>query len=87
MFGKKNKLEKIIADQLTVLVQSLDDERTYKGVKFSFNESISNYSYAIPEDGDQINNYWADIELDEKGRMKTLVISMQFDYDELPKLG
>ena len=77
---RKNKLEQIIADELTDLIQALDNERTYKNVKFSFDESMGYYSNDIPEDGEQVNNYGVDIELDEKGRMKTLVINMQFDY-------
>jgi hypothetical protein len=79
----KNKLEQIIVDKVTDLVQALDNERSYKAVKLSFDNSISNFSLDIPEDGDQVNNYWVDIELNEAGRMKTLVISMQFDYDEI----
>jgi predicted aldo/keto reductase-like oxidoreductase len=78
---RKNKLEQIIADELTDFIQSLDNERRYKNVKFSFSESMGYYNNDIPEDGEQVNNYSADIELDEKGRMKTLIINMKFDYN------
>ena len=61
----------------------IDTNRTFINEKLIFNESIGGFDKDIPEDGDQVNNFYVEIEMNEVGRLKKIEIVMGFDYDEI----
>ena len=80
---KKRDLEAFIFEKVTELVNGIDTNRTFINEKLIFNESIGGFDKDIPEDGDQVNNFYVEIEMNEVGRLKKIEIVMGFDYDEI----
>ncbi len=81
--NRKKDLEDFILEKITELVEGTDSNRTFVNQTLVFDESIGMYADDIPEDGEQINNVTVEIEMNEAGRLKRMVIDMGFDYDEI----
>jgi len=81
----KKDLESFISEKITEMVEGIDSNRNFKNEKIYFDNSISGFDKAIPEDGDQVNNFSVEIQINENGRLKSLVIEMGFDYDKIMK--
>ena len=81
--NKKRDLEAFIFEKLTELVNGIDTNRTFINEKLIFTESIGGFDKNIPEDGDQVNNFSVEIEMNEVGRVKRVIIDMNFDYEEI----
>ena len=66
-------------------MEGIDTNRNFKNQKIYFNYFISGFDMAIPKDGDYVNNFSVEIEMNYNGRLKRVVIEMGFDYDEIMK--
>lgn len=81
--SKKKDFENFISEKITEMVQGIDSNRNFKNERIYFDDSIGGYDKNIPEDGDQVNNFSVEIEMNKEGRMRKVVIEMGFDYEEI----
>ena len=74
-------LKAFIFEKVTELVGGIDTNRTFINEKLIFTESIGGFDKDIPEDGDRVNNFTVEIEMNEVGRLRKIEIVMGFGYD------